>query len=101
MHELHRLEELRDQAGTARVSAQTMVALVPDEASRAEVTELAERRFGRTGMGRNLVIGDVDEVAEHVDGLAAAGVERCYVWFADFAPVATLERFADVIAAAR
>ena len=25
------------------------------------------------------------------------GVERFYVWFADFAPVATLERFAEVI----
>ena len=101
MHELHRLEELRDQVGSARVSAQTMVALVPDEGSRAEVTELAERRFGRTGMGQNLVIGDVHELADHVASLAAVGVERCYVWFADFAPVATLERFADVIGAAR
>jgi alkanesulfonate monooxygenase SsuD/methylene tetrahydromethanopterin reductase-like flavin-dependent oxidoreductase (luciferase family) len=99
MHERQRLAELRDQAGDARVSVQTMVALVPDEASRAEVTELAERRFGRTGMGMNLVIGDVDELAEHAAGLAADGVERVYVWFADFAPVATLERFADVIAA--
>jgi alkanesulfonate monooxygenase SsuD/methylene tetrahydromethanopterin reductase-like flavin-dependent oxidoreductase (luciferase family) len=25
------------------------------------------------------------------------GVERFYVWFADFAPVPTLERFAEVI----
>jgi hypothetical protein len=81
------------------VSIQTMVALVPDEASRAEVTELVERRFGRTGMGQNLVIGDVDELADHVAGLADGGVERVYVWFADFAPVATLERFGDVIAA--
>jgi alkanesulfonate monooxygenase SsuD/methylene tetrahydromethanopterin reductase-like flavin-dependent oxidoreductase (luciferase family) len=98
VHELHRLDELREQAGDAKVSVQLMVALVPDEASRAEVTELAQRRFGSTGMGRNLVIGDVDEVAAHVDGLT--GVDRVYVWFADFAPVATLERFADVIGAA-
>ena len=101
IHERHRIDELRDQAGDARVSVQSMVALVPDEASRAEVTELAERRFGRTGMGQNLVIGDVSEVADHVAGLEADGVERCYVWFADFAPVATLERFADVIGAQR
>jgi alkanesulfonate monooxygenase SsuD/methylene tetrahydromethanopterin reductase-like flavin-dependent oxidoreductase (luciferase family) len=99
MHEAQRLAELRDQVGDARVSIQTMVALVPDEASRAEVTELVERRFGRTGMGQNLVIGDVDELADHVAGLADGGVERVYVWFADFAPVATLERFGDVIAA--
>lgn len=97
VHELHRLDELREQAGDARVSVQLMVALVLDEASRAEVTELAQRRFGNTGMGRNLVIGDPDEVADHVTGLT--GVDRVYVWFADFAPVATLERFADVIGA--
>jgi hypothetical protein len=43
----------------------------------------------------------VGELADHVAGLEADGVERCYVWFADFAPVATLERFADVIGARR
>jgi hypothetical protein len=30
--------------------------------------------------------------------LHARGVERFYIWFADFAPVATLDRFAEVIA---
>jgi alkanesulfonate monooxygenase SsuD/methylene tetrahydromethanopterin reductase-like flavin-dependent oxidoreductase (luciferase family) len=99
MHELHRLDELRDQAGDARVSIQTMVALVPDEASRLEVTQVAERRFGRTGMGANLVIGDVGELADHLGGLAARGVERFYLWFADFAPPATLDRFGEVIEA--
>ncbi len=101
VHELHRLDELRDQAGEARVSVQAMVALVPDEASRAEVTAVATRRFGGTGMGKQLVIGDTDELVDHFTRLRAGGVERFYVWFADFAPVSTLDRFGAVISGLR
>ena len=101
IHELERLDELRGQVGDARVSVQAMVALVPDEASREEVTALARRRFGMGAMGRNLAIGTPDELAEHFDGLVARGVERFHVWFADFAPPATLGRFASVIGESR
>ena len=98
IHELERLDELRGQVGDARVSVQAMVALVPDEPSRDDVTALARRRFGRGAMGRNLAIGTADELVEHFGALADRGVERFHVWFADFAPVETLERFAAVVA---
>jgi alkanesulfonate monooxygenase SsuD/methylene tetrahydromethanopterin reductase-like flavin-dependent oxidoreductase (luciferase family) len=98
IHHLDRLDELRDQVGGARVSMQPMVALLPDESARDEVTALAHRRFGAGAMGRNLVIGTAPELAEHFGQLHARGVDRFYVWFADFAPVATLGRFAEVIA---
>jgi alkanesulfonate monooxygenase SsuD/methylene tetrahydromethanopterin reductase-like flavin-dependent oxidoreductase (luciferase family) len=101
IHELERLDELRDQVGDARVSVQAMVALVPDEARREDVTQLARKRFGMGAMGRNLAIGTAEELVGHFDGLAARGVERFHVWFADFAPPDTLERFAAVIAGAR
>jgi alkanesulfonate monooxygenase SsuD/methylene tetrahydromethanopterin reductase-like flavin-dependent oxidoreductase (luciferase family) len=96
LHQLDRLDERRSQAGDARVSMQQMVALVPSESERAEVHATAMRRFG--GMGP--VIGSAPELVDHFLALTARGVERFYVWFADFAPVATLERFAGVIAAA-
>jgi alkanesulfonate monooxygenase SsuD/methylene tetrahydromethanopterin reductase-like flavin-dependent oxidoreductase (luciferase family) len=99
IHELERLDELRDQVGDARVSTQSMVALVPDERRRDEVTALARRRFGMGAMGRNLAIGTADELADHFAGLADRGVERFHVWFTDFAPVDTLSRFAEVVAA--
>jgi alkanesulfonate monooxygenase SsuD/methylene tetrahydromethanopterin reductase-like flavin-dependent oxidoreductase (luciferase family) len=101
IHELERLDELRDQVGDARPSTQSMVALVPDEARRDEVTALARRRFGMGAMGRNLAIGTADELADHFAGLADRGVERFHVWFTDFAPVDTLARFAEVAAGPR
>jgi alkanesulfonate monooxygenase SsuD/methylene tetrahydromethanopterin reductase-like flavin-dependent oxidoreductase (luciferase family) len=97
LHQLDRLETHRDRAGDARVSVQNMVALVPSEAEREEVTTTAMRRFG--GMGP--IIGTAPELVDHFARMHARGVDRFYAWFADFAPVATLERFADVIAAAR
>jgi alkanesulfonate monooxygenase SsuD/methylene tetrahydromethanopterin reductase-like flavin-dependent oxidoreductase (luciferase family) len=97
VYALDRLEELRGQAGDARVSIQTVVALVTDEAERAEVTETAKRRFAGSPMGRNLVVGNADELAAYFAGLAAQRVERFYVWFADFAPVKTLAGFGEVI----
>jgi alkanesulfonate monooxygenase SsuD/methylene tetrahydromethanopterin reductase-like flavin-dependent oxidoreductase (luciferase family) len=98
IHELGRIEERRPLAGDARVSVQTMVALVASEAERAEVAAVVDRRFGRGGMGMRPVVGTADELADHFRTLRDRGVERFYVWFADFAPPATLTRFADVIA---
>jgi alkanesulfonate monooxygenase SsuD/methylene tetrahydromethanopterin reductase-like flavin-dependent oxidoreductase (luciferase family) len=95
VYALDRVEELRDSVGGARVSTQQMVAVVPDEGKREEITALARRRFG--SMGRSMVIGTVPELAEHFAGLRDQGVERCYAWFADFAPPSTLEKFAEVI----
>jgi len=99
IHELHRLDELRDQAGDARISTQPRIALLADESEREEVTATLQRRFGDTVMGTRAVIGTADQLAEHFHEQQARGIERFCVWFTDFAPVATLERFADVIAA--
>lgn len=93
LHQLDRLETRRSDAGDARVSVQQMVALVPSEAERDEVTAKAVRRFG----GMQPVIGTAPELVEHFARMHERGVERSYVWFADFAPVPTLERFAEVI----
>jgi alkanesulfonate monooxygenase SsuD/methylene tetrahydromethanopterin reductase-like flavin-dependent oxidoreductase (luciferase family) len=93
LHQLDRLDERRDQTGNARVSVQQMAALVPSEAAREDVTAAARRRYG----GMKPIIGNSEELAAHFSNLHARGVDRFYVWFADFAPVPTLERFADVI----
>jgi alkanesulfonate monooxygenase SsuD/methylene tetrahydromethanopterin reductase-like flavin-dependent oxidoreductase (luciferase family) len=98
MHQVERLDERRALAGEARVSVQQLVAYVTDGTKRASVEEAVERRFGSTGMGPRVVIGDAAEVGAHFDGLRERGVERFYVWFTDFAEPATLEAFGrDVI----
>jgi alkanesulfonate monooxygenase SsuD/methylene tetrahydromethanopterin reductase-like flavin-dependent oxidoreductase (luciferase family) len=92
--ELHRVDELKDQVGDARVSIQQMVAFVPDEASRAEIAETARRRFGTSP-----VVGTGPELAEHFSALEGRGVERVYAWFCDFARPDTIAAFgADVVA---
>lgn len=96
---LDQIESLRDQAGDARVSVQMTAALLASEADREEVTALAQRRFGHSPMGRNLAVGTADQLAAHCAELATQGIERFYIWFVDFAPVETLQRFADVIRA--
>ncbi len=98
VHQLDKLDELRGEAGSARVSIQEMVALVSDEAGRTAAAAIAERRFGRTKMAENQAIGTTGELADHYADLHAQGIDRFYVWFADFAPVETLVRFGDVIA---
>lgn len=98
INSLSEVDALRSRAGDARLSVQIMVALVPDEASRAEITEVATRRFGMYGDG--LVIGTAAEISDRCEALAADGVERLYAWFADFASPTTLAAYgADVIAA--
>jgi alkanesulfonate monooxygenase SsuD/methylene tetrahydromethanopterin reductase-like flavin-dependent oxidoreductase (luciferase family) len=99
VHHLHRREGLRDRVGHARVSIQTMVALVATEDQRDDVHALVERRYGGTPMGETALVGTTGELAHRFAGLHAEGVERFYIWFADFAAAETLERFAEVIAA--
>jgi alkanesulfonate monooxygenase SsuD/methylene tetrahydromethanopterin reductase-like flavin-dependent oxidoreductase (luciferase family) len=94
IHQLDRLEEMRASAGDARVSVQHMIAFVPEGVDRAAVEEPARRRFGY----RSLVVGGRNELIDHFSARRAEGVERFYVWFADFAPPATLEAFgAEII----
>jgi alkanesulfonate monooxygenase SsuD/methylene tetrahydromethanopterin reductase-like flavin-dependent oxidoreductase (luciferase family) len=91
---IHRVQELRSQVGDARLSIQQMVAYIPNEASRAEITELAVKRFGNS----KPVIGTGPELIEHYGRLAEQGIERVYTWFCDFAAPESLAGFgADVI----
>ena len=102
IYALDKLDELRPQAGDARVSIQEMVAFVPSEDARADVVALAQKRFGTTGLGSNVFIGTADELCEHYEERCARGVERFYVWFLDFAKPETLAAFGrDVIPAFR
>ncbi len=87
---LHHLDDARAAAGDARVSTQVMVAFVPSEDRREEITELARRRFN----WRNPpVVGNAEELVDHFAAAAATGIERVYVWFTDFATPATLTAF--------
>jgi hypothetical protein len=81
------------------VSVQVMVGLIESETEREETTAIVLKRFGGMRLGESIVVGTADELAEHFAGLADRGVERVYAWFADFAPPATLGRFAPVIGA--
>lgn len=94
VNQLDLLDQRRELAGDARVSIQQLVALVPDESARADITAKATRRFGGYG---SLVIGTVDELRAHFAALEARGVERVYTWFTDFAPVETIARFRSVL----
>jgi alkanesulfonate monooxygenase SsuD/methylene tetrahydromethanopterin reductase-like flavin-dependent oxidoreductase (luciferase family) len=94
IHQLDRLDEMRERAGEARVSVQHMYAFVPEGADRAAIEETARRRFGYS----NLVVGGRSELLDHFHAMQERGVERFYVWFTDFATPATLEAFgAEVI----
>jgi alkanesulfonate monooxygenase SsuD/methylene tetrahydromethanopterin reductase-like flavin-dependent oxidoreductase (luciferase family) len=94
--DLAKLDDLRPKIGNARVSIQQMVAFVPSEESRQAINELARRRFGASD---GLVVGDANELVDHFGALADRGVERFYIWFADFADPITLAAFgANVIA---
>jgi alkanesulfonate monooxygenase SsuD/methylene tetrahydromethanopterin reductase-like flavin-dependent oxidoreductase (luciferase family) len=92
---LHRVQELRDQVGSARVSIQQMVSFIPSEAERAEITELATKRFGRNGP----VIGNANELIDHYGRTREQGVERVYAWFTDFAKPETLAAFGETVIA--
>jgi alkanesulfonate monooxygenase SsuD/methylene tetrahydromethanopterin reductase-like flavin-dependent oxidoreductase (luciferase family) len=92
---LDKLDELRDQAGNARVSIQQMVAFVGHDGDRGAVTSLATKRFGFSSP----VIGDAAELVDHFGRLADRGIERVYTWFCDFAPPETLAEFGEEVVA--
>ena len=92
---LDKVEELRPQAGSARVSIQQMVAFARTEDERDAVTELATKRFGRS----KPAIGTGPELVEHYGRLAEQGVERVYAWFTDFAAPETLDHFGEQVIA--
>ncbi|MCV7092289.1 LLM class flavin-dependent oxidoreductase [Mycobacterium interjectum] len=92
---LDKLPTLTPAAGTARVSVQQMVGFVRTDSDPDKVRQVSARRFGNLGSG--LVCGDADELIGHFTGLAAQGVERFYVWFADFAVPDSLHEFGEAV----
>ena len=100
IYALDKLDELRPKAGSARVSVQEMVAFVPSEGAHAEVEALVAKRYGQTGMGSSMFVGDAAQLREHYASLCERGVERIYPWFLDFGNPRTLAAFgAEVIGA--
>jgi alkanesulfonate monooxygenase SsuD/methylene tetrahydromethanopterin reductase-like flavin-dependent oxidoreductase (luciferase family) len=93
IYALDRLEALKQHSGKARTSLQLMVAYVHTEAERAEVGALATRRFATMGAGP--LVASAGELIDHFSSLYERGVERFYVWFADFANPETLAAFGD------
>ena len=91
---LDKLDEMKDQAGDARVSLQVQLGFVPDELQRDEIAGTARRRFGGSPL-----IGTGSQLVDHFGALAGRGVERCYVWFSDFAQPPTLSSFGEQVIA--
>jgi alkanesulfonate monooxygenase SsuD/methylene tetrahydromethanopterin reductase-like flavin-dependent oxidoreductase (luciferase family) len=92
---IDRLPKLAPEAGSARISVQQMIGFVRSGSDSDTVREVSTRRFGNLGSG--LVCGDADELGRHFAGLAAQGVERFYVWFADFAAPDSLHEFGESV----
>ena len=92
---LDRLAELAPATGPARVSVQQMVGFVRKGSDANAVREVSTRRFGNLGSG--LICGDADELSGHFAGLSGRGVERFYVWFADFAAPESLHEFGETV----
>ena len=92
---LDKLPKLAPAAGKAGLSVQQMVGFVRSDSDPDKVREVSARRFGNLGSG--LVCGDAGELTDHFAGLAAQGVERFYVWFADFAVAESLHEFGESV----
>jgi alkanesulfonate monooxygenase SsuD/methylene tetrahydromethanopterin reductase-like flavin-dependent oxidoreductase (luciferase family) len=92
---IDRLAELAPATGSARVSIQQMIGFVRKDSDPAKVREVSARRFGNLGSG--LVCGDADELSGHFRDLSGQGVERFYVWFADFAAPESLHEFGETV----
>jgi alkanesulfonate monooxygenase SsuD/methylene tetrahydromethanopterin reductase-like flavin-dependent oxidoreductase (luciferase family) len=92
---IDRLAELAPAAGSARVSIQQMIGFVRKDSDPVKVREVSARRFGILGSG--LVCGDADELSGHFSNLSGQGVERFYVWFADFAAPESLHEFGETV----
>jgi alkanesulfonate monooxygenase SsuD/methylene tetrahydromethanopterin reductase-like flavin-dependent oxidoreductase (luciferase family) len=88
IYALDRLEEVRDLVGVP-LSTQQMVALVRSDQDRSEVEATTERRFG----AMHPVVGSAAELVDHYGRLIERGVQRFYVWSADFGDPATLAEF--------
>jgi alkanesulfonate monooxygenase SsuD/methylene tetrahydromethanopterin reductase-like flavin-dependent oxidoreductase (luciferase family) len=95
VNHLDRLARLAPATGSARVSVQQMVGFVRRGSDHNAVREVSTRRFGHLGSG--LVCGDPDELIGHFVGLSNQGVERFYVWFADFAAPESLHEFGETV----
>jgi alkanesulfonate monooxygenase SsuD/methylene tetrahydromethanopterin reductase-like flavin-dependent oxidoreductase (luciferase family) len=89
---IDRLDEMRRYAGRARCSLQIQIAFVAEPGRREEIEATARRRFGP-----GPVVGTAPELVDHFGSLSARGIERSYVWFADFAPPDTLAAFGDEV----
>lgn len=92
---LDKLTRLAPAAEPARVSVQQMVGFVADGSDPAAVRQVSTRRFGHLGSG--LCCGNAVELVTYFAGLADQGVERFYIWFADFAPPDTLAEFGESV----
>lgn len=79
--DLHKLDQLRDQVGSARISVQQLVAFDTTGSPPGAARALAERRFGQLGQG--LVGGGLERLRDHFGTLAEHGVERVYLWLPD------------------
>ena len=92
---IDKLVELAPTTGSARVSIQQMVGFVRKDSDPNAVREVSTRRFGNLGSG--LVCGDAEELSGHFAKLSGQGVERFYVWFADFAAPESLHEFGETV----
>jgi alkanesulfonate monooxygenase SsuD/methylene tetrahydromethanopterin reductase-like flavin-dependent oxidoreductase (luciferase family) len=93
--QVDRVPTLSKSIGSARPSVQQMVGFVRRGSDRQAVCEKSQRRFGYLGSG--LFCGDADELVDYFVTLAEQGVQRFYVWFADFAPPDSIEEFAKTV----
>jgi alkanesulfonate monooxygenase SsuD/methylene tetrahydromethanopterin reductase-like flavin-dependent oxidoreductase (luciferase family) len=92
---IDKLADLAPAAGSAGVSIQQMIGFVRKDSDPEKVRETSARRFGNLGSG--LVCGDADELSGHFSKLSGQGVERFYVWFADFAAPESLHEFGETV----
>jgi hypothetical protein len=92
---IDRLAELAPSTGSARVSIQQMIGFVRKDSDPNKVREVSAKRFGNLGSG--LFCGDADELSGHFGHLSGQGVERFYVWFADFAAPESLHEFGETV----
>ncbi|WP_025738429.1 LLM class flavin-dependent oxidoreductase [Mycobacterium genavense] len=92
---IDRLPKLAPSTGSARISVQQMIGFARAGTDPDTVREVSTRRFGNLGAG--LVCGTADELTRHFAGLAGQGVERFYVWFADFAKPESLHEFGETV----
>ena len=97
---LARFDELRAQAGRARVALQVVVGVAPSSAARAQVEHDAQARFG--DVWGSWVVGTPDEVAARLRSHIERGIDQLVVQFHDYGRRESLDLFAaEVIPAVR